>query len=117
MDPLGFGLENFDATGAWRTADGKAPVDSVGELPDGTKFQGPVELKAVLMGKKDQFVRSLTEKMLTYALGRGVDESDKCAVDDIQKKVTKDGYRFSALIEAVIESDPFRKRGVEEKGN
>ena len=70
MDPLGIGFENFDALGAWRTREGKHAVDASGELPDGSKFNGPAELRKVLLQKKDQFARCFTEKLMTYALGR-----------------------------------------------
>src|SRR5207253_2372675 len=83
MDPLGFGLENFDAIGAWRTRDGKFDIDSSGILPNGQAFKSPKELKAVLKTKEEDFRRCLAEKMLTYALGRGLEHYDKCAVDAI----------------------------------
>jgi len=110
MDPIGFGLENYDAVGAWRTHEGKLPIDSSGTLPGGQTFRGPAQLKAILKSKTRQFVRCLAEKMLTYALGRGLESYDKCAVDDIVKVVQKNGYRFSALVTAVVQSEPFRKR-------
>lgn len=110
MDPIGFGLENFDPVGAWRTKDGAQPIDSSGQLADGKKFRGPAELKTVLMGRKDQFVRSFSQKMLTYALGRGVESYDKCNVDDIALATAKKGYRFSALVTAIVQSEPFRMR-------
>jgi hypothetical protein len=110
MDPLGFGLENFDAIGNWRTMDGEFAVDATGELPDGTKFTGPTQLRAYLMKDKEQFVKSLSEKLLTYALGRGVDFADRCHVDTIASQTAKSGYRFSALVNAIVMSDPFRKR-------
>ncbi|MBV9470868.1 MAG: DUF1592 domain-containing protein [Abitibacteriaceae bacterium] len=110
MDPIGFGLENYDPVGAWRKMDGRFPVDASGTLTDGSTFQGPAQLKTILKSKKEVFVRCLTEKMLTYALGRGLESYDRCIVDDIVKKVAKNNYRFSALITAVVESDPFRKR-------
>ncbi len=111
MDPLGFGLENFDAVGAWRDREGAFFIDASGELPDGSKFKGPRELKAILKEKKDDFVRCLSAKMLTYALGRGLEAYDRCAVDDISAAVAKGGYKFSALIHAIVSSDPFQKRG------
>src|SRR5207302_1705473 len=83
MDPLGFGLENFDAVGAWRTKDGDSPVDASGVLPSGQKFNGPAQLKTILMSRKNQFARCLSEKLLTYALGRGLEPADKCYVDAI----------------------------------
>jgi hypothetical protein len=109
MDPLGFALENFDAAGAWRTADGKFPIDASGKLANGTTFSGPRELKQHLKGDK-RFVRCLTQKMLTYALGRGLERYDKCSVDAIAKEVGKNGNKFSALVSAIVTSDPFLKR-------
>jgi hypothetical protein len=110
MDPLGFGLENFDAIGAWRTQDGRFDIDASGELPDGAKFNGPAELKALLKTRSADFVACLSEKMLTYALGRGLEYYDKCAVDSIAAAVKQDEYRFSWLIVAFVLSDPFQKR-------
>lgn len=110
MDPIGFGLENFNAVGAWRTKDGDSDVDSSGVLPNGQKFNGPAQLKTILMSRKNQFVKCLSEKLLTYALGRGMEPSDKCYVDNIVKTTIKNDYRFSALIVAIVESDPFRQR-------
>ena len=110
MDPIGFGLENYDATGGWRTRDGDASIDSSGVLPDGAKFNGPAQLKQILKGKKTQFVHCLAEKMTTYALGRGVERTDKCTVDDIVATTAKNGYKFSSLIIAIVQSDPFRKQ-------
>lgn len=108
IDPLGFALENFDAFGHWRNEDGGKPVDSSGELVDGTKFHGPEELKAVLLERKDVIVRNLASKMLGYALGRGLTLQDSCAVDDIVAKVKDNDYKGASLIEAVILSVPFR---------
>ncbi len=110
MDPLGFSLENFDATGGWRSKDGNTPIDASGVLPDGTKFQGAAELTGLLMKKKADFVRSLSEKLLTYSIGRGVESYDRCAVDAIAKTCESTGYRFSSLVTAVVTSDPFRKK-------
>jgi hypothetical protein len=110
MDPLGFGLENFDAIGAWRTLDGKDRVDASGVLPGGQSFKGPAELKTVLMARKDQFTRCLAEKVLTYALGRGIERTDHCTVDAIARDVAASDYRFSSLVLAVVHSEPFRKR-------
>ncbi|MEZ0257539.1 MAG: DUF1588 domain-containing protein, partial [Chthoniobacter sp.] len=109
MDPLGFALENFDATGAWRDNDGKFPIDASGKLANGTAFSGPRQLKEILKGDK-KFVRSITQKMLTYALGRGLERYDKCSVDAITAKISKEGNRFSALVSAIVTSDPFLKR-------
>jgi mono/diheme cytochrome c family protein len=110
MDPLGFGLENFDGLGAWRGKDGKFPIDASGVLPGGEKFNGPAELKAVLKEKKVDFCRCLTEKMLTYALGRGLEYYDKCVVDDIVAALAKNDYRFTALVLEIVKSEPFQKR-------
>ncbi len=108
MDPLGFALENFDALGQWRAEDAGQPVDNTGELPDGTKFRGPDELKAVLMTRKDLFVRNLTARMLGYALGRGLTPSDFCAVDAIAARLKDNGYRSQTLIEAIVTSPLFQ---------
>lgn len=110
MDPLGFGLENFDAVGSWRTIDGKDKIDSSGELPSGEKFSGPAELKVILMGRKKEFVQNLVEKMLIYSLGRGLDSNDQCAVEEISKAVEKDGYKFSRMVIEIVKSEPFQKR-------
>jgi mono/diheme cytochrome c family protein len=110
MDPLGFAFENFDAVGAFRTRDGDFPIDPSGTLPDGRSFQGPDELKAILKGKKDLFARCLSEKLLTYALGRGLESYDRPAVDRIVAALSRDGYKFSALVTAIVRSDPFRLR-------
>ncbi|MFM8273228.1 MAG: DUF1588 domain-containing protein, partial [Gemmata sp.] len=110
MDGLGFGLENFDALGGFRTKDGDAPIDPSGELPGNVKFTGPAELKGVLLGKKDLFVKCLTEKMLIYALGRGLEFYDRRAVDTITANVARGEYRFSALVAEIVKSDPFRMR-------
>ena len=112
MDPIGFAFENYDAIGAWRDKDGGDAVNPSGVLPNGQSFRGPAELKVILRGKKDQFSRCLTEKLLTYALGRGLEYYDRCAVDEILEALRKDEYRFSALIIGVIKSGPFQKRTV-----
>jgi mono/diheme cytochrome c family protein len=110
MDPLGFGLENFDGIGKWRTTDGKFKIDPAGELPDGASFAGPADLRKVLLGKADLFRRCLAEKMLTYALGRGLEYYDKCAVDELVKALQSHNDRFSALVIGVVNSEPFQKR-------
>ena len=108
MDPIGFGLESFDAVGAWRTVDGKIPIDSSGTFPDGRSFQGPRELIAALGSNPDAFTRNLTERLLTYALGRGVERDDAPAVDQIRKRLAADNYRFSSLVLAIVNSEPFQ---------
>ncbi len=110
MDGLGFGLENFDALGGFRAKDGDAAIDSSGELPGNVKFSGPAELKAVLLGKKDLFAKCLTEKMMTYALGRGLEFYDRRAVDAITAALAKNNYKFSVLVAEIVKSDPFRMR-------
>ncbi len=110
MDTIGFGFENFDAIGRWRTQDGAFKVDPAGKMPDGKAFSTPAGLKAILMGQKDLFARGLAEHLTTFALGRGLEDADKCAIDLVAKKTKEGGYRFSALVQAVVESDPFRKR-------
>jgi hypothetical protein len=111
MDPIGFAFENYDAIGAWRDKDGDTPVDPSGVLPGGRSFQGPAELKTILRGsKKDQFSRSLVEKVLTYALGRGLEYYDRCAVDEILDALRKDQDRFATLIVGVAKSGPFLMR-------
>ncbi|MBL8216446.1 MAG: DUF1592 domain-containing protein [Bryobacterales bacterium] len=110
MDPLGFGLENFDAVGAWRTEDGKFPVDASGALPDGRTFKGPLELKALLKTDQDRFVRGLTEKLLTYALGRGLERYDRPALATITSKLPAGEYRFSTLVYEIVNSLPFQQR-------
>lgn len=110
MDPIGFGLENFDAVGGWRTQDGDAPVNASGTLPGNVQFSGPAGLRKILLGKKDLFTHSLSERLLTYALGRGVENYDKCNVDAIAKTTQASGYKFSALVTAIVKSEPFRLR-------
>ncbi len=111
LDPLGFGLENYDGLGAWRDKDGGHVVDASGTLPSGESFRGPGELKAILKSRPREFARCLTEKMLTYALGRGLEESDRCAVDRIVKDLEANQYRFSVLMQGIVSSDPFLKHG------
>ena len=107
MDPLGFGLENYDAIGAWRTQDGKFPIDATGTLPNGKSFTKPSELKAILRADKDEFSKGLTEKMMTYALGRGLERFDRPAVQSVNRRLAAEGYRFSALVMGIVESMPF----------
>ena len=115
MDPIGFGLENYDAVGAWRTMDGKFPIESSGTLPDGRTFSGSRELKAILKGQSDQFVRNVTEKLLTYSLGRGLERFDRPTVDAISRQVAANNYRFSSLVLEVVKSAPFRMKTVDAK--
>jgi hypothetical protein len=110
MDPIGFAFENFDAVGAWRDKDGDADIDPSGVLPDGKTFKGPAELKTILKSKKELFNRCLTEKMLTYALGRGLEAYDRCAVDKVLAALEKNQYRAFTLVVEVVKSDPFQMR-------
>ena len=110
MDPLGFGLENYNAIGGWRTADGDFPIDASGELPGGIRFNGPAELKSLLHDRADQFARNLVQKMLTYALGRGLERYDKPVVDKISSGMSENGYRFASLLLGIVESPPFQMR-------
>jgi hypothetical protein len=116
MDPLGFGLENFDAIGAWRTKDGKFPVDSSGALPDGRSFQTPAQLKAILKADRDVVVRGLSDRLLIYALGRGLERYDKPTVAEIAAKLPSQDYKFSQLILGIVNSLPFRMRSAGETG-
>jgi mono/diheme cytochrome c family protein len=109
MDPLGFALENFDAVGRWREQDGKFPIDATGKLAGGKEFNGARELKTLLKSDK-RFVRGFAEKMMIYALGRGLDSFDRCAVDEIVARMSAENNRFSSLINAIVTSDPFLKR-------
>jgi hypothetical protein len=109
MDPLGFGLENFDAIGRWRERDsGGAPIDAADALPDGTRFTTPAELRAALLARPETFVAAFTEKLLTYALGRGLSHTDMPAVRGIVREAAARDYRFSAVIDAIAQSVPFR---------
>ncbi len=118
MDSLGFSLENFDGIGRWRTHDGKFPIDTSGELPDGQRINGPAELREILSNsRKDKFIKCLTEKLLAYALGRELEYYDVCATDKIQKVLSTDNYRFSTLVTQVIKSEPFQKRRGKRKIN
>jgi len=110
MDPLGFGLENFDAVGAWRTQDGKFPIDSSGVLPDGRTFRGPDELKSILRADRNAFAECLTVKTLTYALGRGLEGYDRLAVKKIAAALAANDYRFSTLVLEIARSVPFQMR-------
>lgn len=113
MDPLGFGLENFNAIGGWRTQDGKFPIDASGQLPDGRKFDGAAALKKILRQDHQAFGQGLTEKMLTYALGRGLERYDKRTVKQIASKVEASDYKFSSLVWEIVNSLPFQARRVD----
>ena len=110
MDPLGFGLENFDAIGRWRTSDGSNPIDSSGVLPSGERFAGPVELKKLLLNRRDAFLAHLSRKMLGYALGRELNRFDKCVLTDMKDALAGSDDRPQAMIETIVLSKPFRYR-------
>ena len=110
MDPLGLSLENFDAIGQWRTTDAGRAIDASGVLLDGTKVDGPRELRQALLAKKTQFATAVTEKLLTYALGRGLEYYDAPAVRAIDRSAAADGYRWSSLVLATVKSAPFQMR-------
>jgi mono/diheme cytochrome c family protein len=114
MDPLGFALENFDAIGKWRTTEGQAPIDASGVLPDGTKFAGPDEFRNALLAHRDEFVRTFTEKLLTYALGRAVAYYDMPALRAITREAAPSDYRWSSLVLAIVKSRPFQMRAAQE---
>ena len=111
MDPIGFALENYDAVGKWRSEDAGALIDASGQLPDGSRFDGPAGLTQVLLTKyREDFVRTATEKLLTYALGRGIEHYDNPAVRAIARDAARDNYRISQWILAIVNSTPFRMR-------
>ena len=110
MDPIGFGLENYDAIGRYRTLDGKFAIDPSGTLPSGKSFAGAAELKTILRADPQTFTRALSVKLLTYALGRGLESYDRAAISTITGRVQQDGYRFSALVQAIVDSVPFQMR-------
>jgi len=110
MDVLGFGLENYDAIGKWRTMDGRFPIDVGGTMPNGKSFQTAAQMRAILLDSLPEVSRCLTEKMTTYALGRGMQPYDQRALDQIEKAVAADGYRFQTLIREIVMSLPFQSR-------
>jgi hypothetical protein len=110
MDVLGFGLENYDAIGKWRTLDGKFPVDVSGTLPNGKSFSTPAELRVLLKEELEDFSRAITEKMLTYALGRGLERYDRKTLNEITKNLAASDYRFQTLIQQIVHSLPFQSR-------
>jgi hypothetical protein len=110
IDPVGFALENFDAIGAWRERDGETPVDARGTLVDGTQIDGPQSLQSALLARSDLFVANLTQKLMTYALGRELDHRDMPGVRAVARRAAEQDLRFGALIEAVVQSPAFRQR-------
>jgi len=116
MDPLGFALDNFDGIGGWRdsTGPGSGPIDSSGSLPDGTAFNGPDGLRDVLMKKRDMFLETFTERLLTYALGRGVEEYDYPVIRKIVRDASADNQKWSSIILNIVNSTPFQMRRVKD---
>ncbi len=111
MNAIGFGLENYNPIGQWRIKDGELPLDTSGTLPGELSFESPAELKRILMETEaESFGRTLTKKLMTYALGRGLNRDDNPAIGEIQQKLEEANYRFSALIQGVISSMPFQMR-------
>jgi hypothetical protein len=108
MDPIGFAMENFDGIGKWRTKDAGQNVNASGQLTDGTKISGVVDLRNALLRYSPQFARTVTEKLLTYALGRGVEYQDMPVVRAIVRDAARDNYRFSVLIDGIVKSEPFQ---------
>jgi len=119
MDPLGFSLENFDGLGRWRdsTGPGTGPIDSSGVLPDGTKFEGPAGLRDVLLSKRDLFVETFTERLLTYALGRGLEQYDRPVIRKITREAALNDQRWSSMIFGIVKSAPFQMRRVSDGNN
>jgi len=112
MDVIGFALENFDGIGAWRDKDVSGDkIDASGKLPDGRTFVGADGLRELLVAQKDEFTRALTDRLLTYALGRGLERTDRRFVRDIAADVAQHDYKFSELVTMIVKSDPFEKRG------
>jgi hypothetical protein len=110
IDPLGFALENYDAIGTWRDSAAGGRLDVGGVLPGGEKVEDAAALKRVILARKDEFARNLAERVLVYSLGRELDEDDECTLREVHEAMKQSGYRFSALIDAVVESVPFRFR-------
>ncbi len=110
MDPLGFSLENFDGVGKWRTKEAGAAIDASGIMPDGTKFEGPAGLRKVLLSHREEIVETVSEKLLTYALGRGLEYYDRPVVRSIARQAARDDYKVSSLVTAIVESTPFQMR-------
>jgi hypothetical protein len=110
MDPLGFALENFDGIGGWRTREGATPIDASSSLPDGTKLGGPEDLRKLLLSRKNEYIETVTDKLLTYAIGRGTEYYDAPVTRQILRTIAPEDYRWSALISAIVKSQPFQMR-------
>jgi Protein of unknown function (DUF1585) len=108
FEPMGLALENFDAVGTWRTLDGESPIDASGVLVDGTKVNGVADLRGWVLAHSDQFVRVVTEKLMTYALGRGVEYQDQPLVRSIVRDAAANNYRFTTLVMGIVKSPAFQ---------
>jgi hypothetical protein len=111
IDPPGFALENFNSVGQWRERDQDgSPIDTAGVLADGTKVNGPTALRDAILSRPDAFVTTLTERVLTYALGRGVEPADMPVVRRIVRKAAQNEYRLTSIVQGIVESAPFQMR-------
>jgi hypothetical protein len=110
MDPIGFAMENFDAVGRWRDRDADSKIDASGVFPDGVKFEGMAGLKAALLSHPEEFVSTVTGKLLMFAIGRNVQYFDQPAIRAIVKKSAGDNYKFASLVQGVVKSVPFQMR-------
>jgi hypothetical protein len=116
MDPIGFAMENYDGVGKWRDTDGGSKIDASGKLPGGVEFEGPAGLrKLMLTTYKYDFVGTVTEKLLLYALGRGLEPYDKPAARFIARQAARDNYKISALVTGIVQSTPFQMRRTPDK--
>jgi hypothetical protein len=113
MDPVGLAMENYDVIGRWRELDHGAKIDAKGHLVDGTEIDGPVELRAALLKYKEQIVRNMTEKLMVYATGRGMEYYDQPVIRSIVRNAAENDYRFSTIVMGVVTSAPFRMRASE----
>jgi hypothetical protein len=118
LDPLGLALENFDAVGRWRDIDrfARATIDATGELPDGTPLHGPDDVREALIQRPDQFVQTLTEKLMLFALGRAITYEDMPTVRGIVRDAAESDYHFSSIVLGIVESDQFQMRTAPEEG-
>jgi hypothetical protein len=110
MDPLGLALENFDATGRWRTTDSGEKIDATGTLLDGSKVDGPVALRKALLARPNVFVTTFTDKLMTYALGRGLDFNDMPALRGVTRDAARNEYKFSSVVLGIVKSVPFQMK-------
>jgi hypothetical protein len=110
MDPIGLALENFDLVGRWRDSDNGRPIDATASLTDGTELNGPADLRRALVAKSDLFITAFTEKLMTYALGRLIDDRDMPAIREIVREAAEDDYRFGSIVRGIVASDQFQQR-------